>query len=303
MDKIDNGQETRYNIVIPVVFKDFSFLKRTLKYIYTNLNPQKVYLIVDKRYLSYIPKSIFDNRKCILIDENKLIPGLSYNRIDSLLKIQNRNHTKTGWYFQQFLKMGFSLSIYCDTDYYLVWDSDTIPLRKIDFFDKNGHPFFSMKSEYHKPYFDTIFRLLALEKNIPNSYIAEHMMIESDVMRELINKINMADVIGEMWYEKILNALVDEIISPFSFSEFETYGTFCSHYYPDLYKERQLPGMRRGGLIQGRFVSERILSALAADMYVASFEIYDRPPQPWKFVCDMYEKYLKYKELWIKKRI
>ncbi len=291
MTRIVKEQDIKFNVVMPVVNRDFAFLKKTVEYILTFFNPHKIIFIINFKYLSFFPKSILNNKKCFVIDEDHIIEGLSYVIIDNILKKQNRKHTKTGWYFQQFLKMGFSMTDYCDTDYYLAWDSDTIPLRKIDFFDENQHPFFSMKTEYHKPYFDTICQLLNLTKLNPRSYIAEHMMFNRNVMMDLINRIEKSNVEGNTWYEKIMNSLVDEIVSPFSFSEFETYGTFCSYYYPDLYKERQLPGIRGGGLIQGRFVSNRILNDLAKDMFVASFEIYDRPPFPWSFICDIYERY------------
>lgn len=291
-----------YNVVMPVVYKDFSFMRKTIKYVLSNLSPKKIFLLTDIRFSSYIPSEISVNDKIVVIDENRIVDGLTYNRIDELLKKQDRKHTKTGWYFQQFLKMGFSLSEYCDSDFYLVWDSDTIPLRKIHFFDDQGHPYFSMKTEYHVPYFDTIYRLLGVNKLNAKSYIAEHMMFSSEVMRKLIEKINDSDVIGDCWYEKIINSLVEETISPFSFSEFETYGTFTKLYYPDLYRERQISGMRRGGLIQGRFVSERIINELANDMDVASFEIYDRPPFPWGVFCQLYENYQKFRESQIRRK-
>lgn len=297
------GQNVQYNVVMPVVYRDFSFLKKTIRYIFANLAPKKIFLLVDTRYKKFLPSEIRKEKKCEIIDENQVLEGLSYIKIESLLMSQKRHHSKPGWYFQQFLKMAFALNRRCDTDYYLVWDSDTIPLRPISFFDENGHPFFTMKHEYHKPYFDTICRLLDLKKNNQKSYISEHMMFNRNVMIELINRISVSGVKGEFWYEKIINSLVDETISPFSFSEFETYGSFCNFYYPSLYVERQLPGIREGGLIQGRFISDRILRNLAADMYIATFEIYDRPPQPWKFICALYEKYQKYKVIWIRKLV
>ena len=42
------------------------------------------------------------------------------------------------WYYQQFLKMAYART--CPSEYYLCWDSDTIPLRKISMFDENKKP-------------------------------------------------------------------------------------------------------------------------------------------------------------------
>ena len=120
-------------------------------------------------------------------------------------------------------------------------------------------------------------------------------------MQDLLKKIALSEVNGNVWYEKIMNVIVPEAVSCNSFSEFETYGTYCNTYYKDLYVERQFPSYRLGGLIQGRFVSDRILERLASDAYIASFEIYDRPPFPWGKICEWHEKWIKRKEQWIKK--
>ena len=292
-----------YNIIIPVVYKDYSFLKKTLRYVCKNLNAKMVYILTDKRMASHLPSEILLNARCKVIDENSILEGLTYQAIHSLIKSQGREHTNTGWFFQQFLKMGFSLSHHCDTDYYLSWDADTIPLCPIPFFTEEGNPYFTMKTEYHKPYFEAIHRLLGLEKSNSRSYIAEHMMFNKNVMQELLEKIDLSDIEGNVWYEKIMNVIVPETVSTNSFSEFETYGTYCNTYYPNLYVERQIPSYRLGGLIQGRFVSDRIIERLASDANVASFEIYERPPFPWGIICKWYEKWLKKKEFFIKKMI
>ena len=290
----------KYSVIIPVVFKDYSFLEKSIKYIIKNLNPNAVYIITDIRMAKFLPRNVRDNERCIILDENQICQYLTYNEVDSILHSQGRQHTKTGWYFQQFLKMGFALSDFCNADYYLSWDADTVPLKRIDMFDKDGHPYFTMKSEYHKPYFDTMERILSTGKANPHSYIAEHMMFNKKIVCELIGRIMESYVKGDTWFEKILNSLAPEEISPFSFSEFETYGTFCYTFHPQLYKERHLSGFRKAGLIQGRFVSDRILEVLAEDVDVASFEIYDRPPFPWGIICHYYEKFGKYKESFLR---
>ena len=293
----------KYSIIIPVVFKDYSFLNKSLKYILKFFSPVTIYIITDSRMGKYLPKQVQSCNICKVIDENHIVEGLSLAKVDSIIKSLGRRHTKSGWYYQQFLKMGFAMSPYCETDYYLSWDSDTIPLKEIVFFDNDGHPYFTMKSEFHKPYFNTMQRVLSIGKLNPNSYIAEHMLFNKYIMEEMIAKIEKANVCGETWFEKILYSLEPEPVSTFSFSEFETYGTFCHLFHPDLYVERHLNGLRRGGLIQGRFVSERILKDLAEDFDIASFEIYDRPPFPWGRICHFYETWQIKKEHWLKRMI
>ena len=56
------------------------------------------------------------------------------------------------------------------------------------------------------------------------------------------------------------------------FSEFETYGTFCTVNYPDLYIPRQLNTFRGAGLIRGRHINSFIIDKLSMDLDIASFE-------------------------------
>ena len=291
-----------YNIIIPVIYRDYSFLKTTIKYIHKYLLPKSIYIITDIRFKRFLPKEILSDKSCIVIDENSVIEGLDINKIKGIFEKLNRERIGVGWYYQQFLKMAFSLSRYCDTDYYLSWDSDTIPLRKIDFFNEKGKPYFTMKSEYHKPYFVAIERLLGITKTNNRSYIAENMLFNKDIMEELINRIQSNDQLkGNSWYEKIIYALEPETVSPMGFSEFETYGNYCFNYHPLVYEERMLPSFRKGGLIQGRLVTEKILDQLGFDQVTASFEIYDRPPFPWGILAYWYARWQRRKELLIRK--
>lgn len=291
-----------YNIIIPAIFRDFSFLRKTIRYIRKYLTPEKIYIIIDIRFMQFLSKEITEDDKCIILDENCLVEGLSLNIIQDRFKELNRTSSRAGWYFQQFLKMAFALSEYCDTNYYLSWDSDTIPLRKINFFDEKGIPYFTMKTEHHDPYFVAIERLLRITKTNSRSYIAENMMFNKSIMIDLINTIQSnSHLIGKTWFEKIIYALEPESVSPMGFSEFETYGNYCMTYYPYHYIERTLPSLRAGGLIQGRFVSDRILTHLSFDQATASFEIYDRPPFPWGKFSYWYARWQRRKELIIRK--
>lgn len=291
-----------YNIIIPVIYRDYSFLKTTIRYVNKYLTPEHVYIITDIRFKRFLPKNILEGTNCIIVDESKLLDGLTQDNLKILFSKLGRTKMGTGWYFQQFLKMAFALSDYCDTDHYLSWDSDTIPLRKIDFFNERGKPYFTMKTEHHEPYFVAIERLLGIKKTNSRSYIAENMMFNKSIMIELINKIQSnIQVKGDVWYEKIIYALEPESVSPMGFSEFEMYGNYCFNFYPDFYQERTLPSFRAGGLIQGRFVSDRILKQLSFDQTTASFEIYDRPPFPWGKLSYWYARWQRRKELFIRR--
>lgn len=121
------------DLVICVAYKNCFFLKKNIPFINKNLSPEHIYVITKFSNFSLL-EGIADNLK--LLDENALIGGLSYAAVRKVLK-SHLGINLVGWYFQQFLKMGFALTSFAKEEY-LVWDADTIPLNHVDFKDVGG---------------------------------------------------------------------------------------------------------------------------------------------------------------------
>lgn len=293
--------DVKFNIIIPAAYKDFRFLTKTICYVAENINPQKIFVVLDMRLSCYVPKVIVNDARVTLVDENQLVPGVSFSSIRTLLSNHGLPVRRTGWFLQQFLKLGFCKSELCDTEYFLTWDADTLPLRKLNFFLEDGSPIFTKKKEHNQAYFDTLAKLMTLPRLADFSYIAEHMMFHKDILNEMLAEIEKSDVEGETWYEKIVNATNPDDIN--SFSEFETYGNYCLNHYPLKYQTQTLNTFRKAGYIAGRFISDRKLRYMSFDLDIASFELGDYPCGIEKFICYGYHKYLIYKEKIIKRRI
>ena len=213
------------------------------------------------------------------IGEDSLIPFSDVHHciekaLENRLGGQKLPRGVTGWYYQQFLKMQFALT--CEDEYYMVWDGDTIPCRELVMFqEESGKPYLDLKHEYHKEYFDTISKLLpGFHKVIERSFISEHMLFRTDIMRELIKAIESNDAIpGTKYWEKIINAIGEEKLLDSSFSEFETYGTFVAFKYQDVYKLRDWHSFRQGGTFFFiDTICDRDFEWLAKDFGAISFE-------------------------------
>lgn len=291
----------KFNIIIPAAYKDFEFLKKTIKYVSMNIKPQKIYLIIDTRLIKFLPKKVKCNAFVEVLDENSILENISFDCVKKTLVNHGSPAKRTGWFLQQFIKLGFALSEYCDTDYYLSWDADTLPLRNIEFFTSDGKPIFTKKKEHNQAYFDTLSKILKLGEYADFSYIAEHMMFNKNVMTEMLGDIEKSAIDGDSWYEKIINATDSTNVN--SFSEFETYGNFCLNHYPDMYATQVLNTFRKAGYIAGRFISDRKLNYMSFDLDTASFELGDYPCGIGKYLCYIYCKYLKIKEKLIRKFI
>ena len=268
------------DIVLLVGTRDCFIAKKSIQYIKPNLSADTIFLITDIRNKKFFSDTFVRQYNIVLIDENKLVPGLSFATVSSLIKkrCEWKNH---GWYLQQFLKMGFATSEYAKVQY-LIWDADTFPLKPLLFYE-NGKFFVTAKTEYHVPYFKTIHKLLNLDKIADYSFIAEHMIIDVNVMKEMITALMESDVQGDTWWEKIINALDTNDVtekSMFAFSEFETYGTYLLKNYPDLLLRRTLKTFREAGKIYGRGVTNAQLRSLSDKHDIASFEVRYAPPFP-----------------------
>ncbi|SDA41951.1 Glycosyltransferase, GT2 family [Butyrivibrio sp. INlla18] len=213
------------------------------------------------------------------IDENSLISfddvhALIKERMADILAGRELPRGITGWYYQQFLKMQYALS--CQDEYYMVWDGDTIPCRKIEMFQaESGKPYLDLKHEYHKEYFETMSVILpGFDKVIERSFISEHMLFKTEIMRNLICDIEKNDAIdGKKFWEKIINAIPADKIQNSAFSEFETYGTYVALKYSSVYKLREWHSFRQGGsFFDINTICDRDFEWLSKDFQAISFE-------------------------------
>lgn len=267
-------ERIQYDVIIPIAKKDVDFVHWVIEYIRMNfIDAQSIYIITNYNLFNKL-KSVVDRFGCFLIDENKMLDGLSYSTVRDSVVAKNQRPNITGHYFQQFLKMGFALTPFCK-EYYLTWDSDTIPLANIAFFNQ-GHPLFAKKKEYRERYFEVMEKVLGIGRQMDASFIAEHMMFKSSIMREIIDEMSKRASDGN-WWKSMVNCTDPSKVDENIISEFEMYGSYCLAKYPDLYGFHDLKAFRHAGMIRGRNINKRILGKLAYDIDLASFEIYDSP--------------------------
>ena len=179
---------------------------------------------------------------------------------------------RAGWYYQQFLKMAYAYK--SEDEYYLLWDSDTVPVREQTFFD-GPKSFLDLKTEYHKAYFDTIGVLFpSIKKMIRGSFISEHMMIKTEHMREMIDDISKSPCNGNSWIEKIINSIPERELAKSGFSEYETYGNYVTCKYRNEYLNRKWHSLRFGELFfeKGRRMNDADMEWLGKYYDAISFE-------------------------------
>ena len=197
--QFSNNNELELDLIIPSRLSDIVIVLRHKEFYKRFLNYSKIVLIGP----NIIQENLLNDTSIEIFPEDKILPKKKIN--DFLLQMRNLTTSRDGWYEQQFLKMGYSR--FCKKNYYLIWDVDTIPIKPINLFE-NNHPFFDMKIEHHIPYFNAINRLIPGLKFANQSYISEHMMVKTELMKNLLDNIEKNDGIpGKLFWEKILMAI------------------------------------------------------------------------------------------------
>lgn len=235
-----------YKIIFLCTGRTVNHVLKHLRWYQEMLNPRGIVIIANENVI----KEAGNINKVEFVNEDALYTGLTFTAVKSQIYDLCGGHApeadRTGWYFQQFLKMAYAFS--CEEEQYLIWDSDTIPLHKVDMMLEEQY-YFDIKKEYNKAYFDTMSILFPECSKQPFSFISEHMIIKKDIMIELIRKIENGGLsqVGEFW-QKILCSISREAIGKSGFSEFETYGSYVMKYHPEIYMIRQWNSLRDGSI-------------------------------------------------------
>ena len=208
-----------YDIIIPTTDKDLNTLELCISQCKKNLTFDRIIVVSKKKYT--------DNAEWF--SENYY--PFNFESIQSIIG----EHWRTGWYLQQLLKLYSFFIIPNLNDNILVLDSDTLILRKVNFFEDNL-PLYNISNARHKPYFIHMEKLHPSLKRISKSGITHHMIFQRNVMLDLFNKVESYHD-EEFW--KIFLYLVD-ITQKSGASEYEIYFNFIQIYHKNKFKIRKL---------------------------------------------------------------
>jgi len=274
----DMETDRQYDALIVVTAKDYRRVQNQYHRLVAGLPARRIFFVGNEEVGDLVKASDL-GEKAGFIDENAILPFDAVHKVmtqalESLLQGRELSRGITGWYYQQFLKMQYARI--CGDTYYLMWDGDTIPCGPFSMFhEKLGVPYLDVKNEYHREYFDTMSKLLpGMRKCIEKSFISEHMLINCDIMRKLLQDIEgNGEIKGSAFWEKIIYSIETDDLQSNSFSEFETYGTYVALKYPDVYRLRNWHSFRYGGAFYSLdTISDSDYQWLGKDFFAISFE-------------------------------
>ncbi len=199
---------------------------------------------------------------CEIVSEDLHLPPYIHSLLDSRIAECGGSLDRKGWYIQQFAKL-VALSKLSANQIGLIWDADTIPLKPIDLID-HGKLFFYQGTEYHQPYFDSLSRLLGMQRLYSGSFISQCIAAKGRWMREMIDDIE--STANKPWIDAIIDSI--DFSEVCGFSEYELLGNYFFLKHPDEFLPINRSWLRRGGLVfKHPHTKTRILSLLFSPFY------------------------------------
>jgi hypothetical protein len=215
----------KLDVIIPVKEADIDVLGPAIDGIRENLRHPIGRILIVASNLPRI-REISRAKHCEFVCEDAVLP-IAKESIDYHVNGSDRS----GWLFQQFLKL--SGDLLSSSDYFLAIDADTV-LVQPQVFQVDGKIVLLHSDEHHPPYFDVCKKLLGLSAATNLSFVSHQMLFERARLIELKGLIEKQH--GESWHKVILK-LMDRSQES-AFSEYELYGQWIlRNYGKDIIRE------------------------------------------------------------------
>lgn len=226
---------------IPLILENFRSFK---KFYNSNL---KFYIICPENQFSEFKEKL-NFEEINLINENDLISFKKFQNIfdkyKDTINYEKEFIKRLSWYYQQVLKITFSLKFITENKKKIViWDADTIILKKIKFFNDDLSIKYGNFFEFHKEYYITNKYIL---NKLPNYFISflnqfiaisekECLFFIESNLKFKITDVELGEKISQLIFKSIFTN--HKIYNGSMFSEYELIGQ--SNY--KLNSERQKP--------------------------------------------------------------
>ena len=131
------------------------------------------YIIVPNKDFNQFKRKI-KNHNVEIIPEDKLIKFKAFKKISNSFFKKSKYYKKIQhrltWYYQQILKLSFIIDfVNKKNENVIIWDADTIIIKKIKFFNQKKSVKYGNTSYFHKAYYHTNKTIL---KELPKYYIS-----------------------------------------------------------------------------------------------------------------------------------
>jgi hypothetical protein len=223
------------DFVIPAHEKDFDTLPLAIEGIQKNISCcNRIFVASDTD--PKIPNIIYVNR------DTKSNYGNMVS-LEKIEKIWNERNPKlawrSGWIYQQLIKLLTGRAIPELTDSFVIVDSDIIFVKDVSF-DIDKFYYTSSPEKYHSPYLQPIMTLLNVDKTIGFTVTAHHGIYHKAKLEEMLSGIE--ERFGMPFTDALLSILdYGEVTNEGSaFNEQDLYANYMILKYPEMSVRRDL---------------------------------------------------------------
>lgn len=233
---------------------NIEIIKENLKKFELYYNDIYIYIVCPEKDF-YEFKKQFNKKNIKIISEDKIIKFETFKKIANTFlqqkKYYNEIQNRLGWYYQQVLKISFALNfIFEKNEKIIIWDADTILIKKINFFYENNSIIYGTTSEYFNAYFKTN---KCIFNELPNYFISSLCQFSALTQMDAKNLINQLEKFETKktayseWIVKVIFkaiCLAHENYLGSLFSEYELIGQ--SKLLSNRKEQKLISGMREG---------------------------------------------------------
>jgi len=296
MQKLDNGtpfQQQLDDSAVDYLIPDlvYSVCKASDISTWKQTSQNLLKYVDSKNYLVIVPDDEVLLFRSITDPVFRVVPETVYIgdlKSTLLSRMPDASRWRLGWYLQQFIKLAV---LYEAKDYenYVIWDADTVPIKKIDFFRTTGDVEFFVGTEAHHPYFEFTEKLLDLSKIAPFSFIAQCFPCKGNWVKCFFKFVE------EKFNDNYVNAIINLInFNELSgFSEYETVGQFIFNRFQQQIIVKQKKWLRQGTALIGSSgnIDRQPYSQLIKDFEHITFE---RSQQSFSILAQQDKDFIKY---------
>lgn len=241
-----------------------------IEYAYKFIDFDQCYLIVPDNDCRAFARRL--NPQIHVVAESDFFSHFNRNKVHDALSEQFKY--RTNWYLQQLIKISASRAL-CEQGDVLIWDSDTVPLRKLNFQTHSGQIQFYRGKEFHAPYFQSINSLLNFEASNTVSFISQCFYLRKQWICAFVDYVE--DTHRQPWPHAILSCLENKNYA--EFSEYETLGAYIARFYPGEFQMTDRKWLRLGSsyLLGRENINDRRLARLGCEFDFVAFEHWDKP--------------------------
>ena len=214
----------------------------------------KIFIICPQNEIKMFKKEVnfpeveIINEESVISFENfiNIFENLSFT-----IKYKKQFKNRLGWYYQQILKISFVLNFLSKNQKdIIIWDADTIILKKINFFENKKSIKYGTFFEFHKPYYLTNEHILREQPKYFISFLIQFIAISKLEFNFIVKKIFNNQFNNENLAKKISEIILESVFHQHKeyngslFSEYELLGQL--NYMFDKSKQKPLLTLRYG---------------------------------------------------------